>query len=52
LSANDNASPAALTEVAKRRLVHAMLDGVFESRNNIFDVCRQPAMTFHVWPKA
>jgi hypothetical protein len=28
-----------------------MLDGVFESRNNFFDVWRQLATTFEVWPQ-
>ena len=33
------------SEFAKRRLVHAMLDGVFQRRNNFFDVRRQLATT-------
>jgi hypothetical protein len=37
--------------VAKRRLVHAMLDGVFEPRNKFLDVRRQRATTLDVWPQ-
>ncbi|CAN5811763.1 hypothetical protein BH24ACI5_BH24ACI5_00910 [soil metagenome] len=33
------------SDVAKRRLVHAMLEGVFQRRNNFFDVRRQLATT-------
>jgi hypothetical protein len=37
---NDNVSPAAPLRSLGRRLVHAMLDGVFERRNNRLDVRR------------
>jgi hypothetical protein len=35
-----------------RRLVHAMLDGVFECRNHFFDVRRQLATTLDLWPQS
>jgi hypothetical protein len=35
----------------QRRLVHAMLDGVFECGNHFFDVRRQLAMTLDVGPQ-
>src|SRR3989442_5659992 len=49
--ANDNASPAAPFRNLRRRLVHAMLDGVFERRNNFLDVRRQLVATCDVRPK-
>src|SRR6266550_3906739 len=51
LPSNENASPAAHSRRLLRRLVHAMLDGVFERRNNFLDVRRQLAMTLDVRPE-
>jgi hypothetical protein len=44
-------SRGALSDPLARRLVHAMLDGVFQCRNHFLDIRRQLATTLDPWPQ-